>query len=766
MTPRSFFLWLKAHKVKGFFLSAAVILLAAYMFCLPEDLFKDTPYSTVVTDRNGNLLGAKIAEDGQWRFPPGEKVPEKFAAALVEFEDRGFRYHPGVNPASLIRAAYQNISSGKTVSGGSTITMQVIRMSRNRERNIWQKAVEIILATRLELRCSKDEIMAMYAAHAPFGGNVVGLEAASWRYFGRPSDYLSWGEAALLAVLPNSPSLIHPGKNREMLYEKRNRLLKRLKDKGLIDEETFELSCEEPLPDRPVALPQHAPHLCAYYGMTAGGKHIVTGIDLDTQKKAEEITERWGETFRKAGINDLAAVIIDVRSGLVVAYCGNTGFNSGRTGCQVDAAGAPRSTGSILKPLLYCALLQDGEILPNTLLPDIPVNINGFSPQNFDREFYGAVPAANALSRSLNVPAVHMLRRYGVPKFRDMLKKAGMTTLDRPASDYGLSLILGGAEGRLDEITSVYANLAAVMMKYGRVPESFPFKDECAVWYTLEALKEVNRPDEIDWKSIRSVKRVAWKTGTSYGFRDAWAVGVTPDYAVGVWVGNAQGQGSPGLTGARTAGPVMFELFNMLPGGSWFPMPEYGKYVMAEVCRESGHLKGPYCDHTDTLMLPLSSSRSSACPYHKPVVLTNDKKYRTAAGSPGATTEHMFILPPAMEWYYRARHPEYESPPPPEPGSFRDSGYNPMEFIYPENGSSIYIPKQLDGTTKGAVFNLAHRNPSSTVFWHIDNKFIDSTRYIHQLSVNPTPGRHTVTVVDENGFSLSAGFTVENPHKD
>ena len=246
------------------------IAVLTYMFCLPKDLFKGTCYSTVMTDRHGELLGARIAEDGQWRFPPSDTVPEKFAVAITEFEDRWFRVHPGVNPVSLVKAAWRNISAGHVVSGGSTLTMQVIRLSRQRERTVGQKIIECILATRLELKCSKDEIMALYAAHAPFGGNVVGLEAASWRYFGKPSSELSWGEAATLAVLPNAPSMIHPGKNREQLKAKRDRLLKRLAERKKIDAETCGLACAEPLPDEPLPLPQYAPHLMDLLSKTQG----------------------------------------------------------------------------------------------------------------------------------------------------------------------------------------------------------------------------------------------------------------------------------------------------------------------------------------------------------------------------------------------------------------------------------------------------------------------------------------------------------------
>ena len=729
-------------------------LLIAYLFCLPRNIFKGTSYSTVVTDRNGELLGARIARDGQWRFPPSDTVPAKFATSIIEFEDRWFVLHNGVNPVSIARAAVGNIKAGHITSGGSTITMQVIRMSRGEKRNLWQKSLEAILATRLELRYSKKKILALYASHAPFGGNVVGLEAASWRYYGHPPSELSWGEAATLAVLPNSPSDIHPGKNRDILLKKRNRLLRTLYEKKQIDSLDLVLALDEPLPQDPLPLPQEAHHLTEYWCKTDPGQRIKTTIDIHLQRQVEAIADQWNNDFSMDGVQDLAAVVEDVSTGEVLAYVGNANPDRLRPGSEVDIVRSPRSTGSILKPILYCSLLQDGDILPNTLLPDTPINLNGFSPQNFNRQFYGAVPAAEALARSLNVPAVHMLRKYGVPKFLDILRKCGMTTLGRNASDYGLSLILGGGEGTLMDITSVYAKMSASYQdsdtthtKNNDWLHGFPLKDKCALWWTFDALKEVNRPDELDWHLISSVKKVAWKTGTSFGFRDAWAVGVTADYAVGVWAGNAQGQGVPGITGARTAGPVMFDIFNLLPvkakhtkyaQNGWFLKPVYGDYILAEVCPRSGQLKGINCEDADTLMLPRKAIKSDPCPYHKII--------------DGVKT---FILPPSMEWYYRQNHPEYQ---PYVPKDKED--YSPMEFIYPEGGAVIYIPRQLDGSIAGVTFNLAHREPSSIVYWHLDDEYVGKTQFIHQMNLKPEPGRHTVTVVDESGNTISVGFTI------
>ena len=712
---------------KAVFLILFEVLLAGWLFCLPKDLFKGTSYATVVTDRNGELLGARIAGDQQWRFPPCDTVPERFATALVQFEDRHFRWHPGVNPVALVRAFADNLRAGHVVSGGSTLTMQVIRLSRNRERTLWQKIVEAILATRLEFRCSKDEILALYASHAPFGGNVVGLEAAAWRYFGRPADELSWAESATLAVLPNAPASIHPGKARDQLLAKRNRLLERLHRRGYFDASTLETALAEPLPDAPYPLPNLARHLVE---AQPRGEETQTGIDISLQRQVEDATTRWSDELALTGTADLAAVILDIRSGETIAYVGNASPLRTRHGSEVDIAASPRSTGSILKPFLYCAALQDGTILPRTLLRDTPVNLNGFTPQNFDLQFHGAVPAAEALARSLNVPAVHLLRAYGPPRFLKILRDAGLTTLPRDASYYGLSLILGGGEGTLADITRAYADM---VRSYDGLPTDSPFRDRLALWYTFEALKEVNRPDEIDWKLIRSVRKAAWKTGTSYGSRDAWAVGVTPDYAVGVWCGNADGHGVAGMTGAKTAGPVLFDLLNLLPPtADWFEEPLDGG-VWLDVCKESGMLRSQDCPDYTRILLPAQAQESEVCPYHK---------------------DGTFRLPPAMEWYYKPHHPEYTG------ARKTSSALKAMAFIYPESGSTLTLPRQLNGEVEGAVFRVAHHSADATVFWHLDQTYVGETRFIHELRLAPDKGKHTLTVVDGEGNTASIRFTI------
>lgn len=762
-----------------------LVLLVWYILCLPSPLF-NVPYSTVVTDRHNELLGARIAADEQWRFPASDSVPEKYKICLIEFEDKHFNYHWGVNPLSIFRALQQNISKGRIVSGASTITMQTIRLSRKESRTFGEKFIEMILATRLEFSCSKDEIINLYASHAPMGGNVVGIEAASWRYFGHDADNLSWAEAATLAVLPNSPAMMHFGKNRDKLLSKRNRLLDKLHDKGLLNEVDHQLAVSEPLPPRPLALPQIAPHLVTRLYTELGGKHIVSTIDKYQQERTESILSRWNAEFAQNGIKNISALVIDIRRNEILSYCGNVDFESNKSGNQVDIIQSPRSTGSILKPILYCAMLDEGQLLPNQLLADVPVSLNGFSPKNFSQKYDGAVPASDALARSLNIPFVLLLRKYSIPKFYDLLKKSGMTTLNRSPRNYGLSLILGGAEGKLWDISCIYLQMAQTLNEYNDdghyyqfIPPTYilskedkpekerikkPLFSAGAIYQTLTALTNVNRPEEIDWRSIPSIQKIAWKTGTSFGFRDGWAIGINSGYIVAVWVGNADGEGRPGLTGARTAGMVMFDIFSSLPRKRWFSPPT--DMVRAEVCAESGLLKGINCPQSssDTIWLARKGLNADACHYHKLVHLSQDRRYQVyqdCAGSRGIIHDSWFVLPPSWERYYKEQHPSYKSLPPFSPECSKEGSNRLMEFLYPFPNMAISLPRQLDGSEGQVVFEIAHRSPRNRVFWHIDNDYIGETQNIHKKEFRPAKGEHLLTVVDETGERIAMKFTVK-----
>lgn len=787
----------------GFALFAALASLGIWRLLLPRPLFSD-PYALSLYDRNGGLLGASIAADGQWRFPPVASVPEKFKTALTAYEDGRFFVHPGVDPFSLARAFVQNLAAGEVVSGGSTLSMQVIRLQRRgNDRSVPEKIIEAFLALRLETEYGKDDILALFASHAPFGGNTVGLQSAAWRYYGRNPERLSWAESALLAVLPNSPGLIHPGRNRERLKEKRDRLLDKLRRKGVIADLDCRLAKEEPLPASPRPLPRDAPHLLARVAARNAAEsrpqnrryRAISTLDGTLQIGVCRILERHIERLSENGIHNAAACVIDTATGRTLAYVGNVlpEEDNEEHAPDVDILTSPRSTGSLLKPFLYAALLDEGEILPTELVPDIPTRYGGFRPENDTQTFRGAVPARSALAQSLNVPAVRMLKDFGLDRFYGLLRSLGMSTLFRPASEYGLTLILGGAEGTLWELTGMYAGLgraalsesgdASAVEPYfleGDRPESNrtdlrPGRvfSQAAAWLTLEAILEVERPGEdVNWRSFSSSRRIAWKTGTSYGHRDAWSIGVTPRYTVGVWVGNATGEGRPGLQGSRAAAPVLFDVFNILDreDDEWFHEPAAG-LATVEVCARSGYPAGPNCEETALVRAPRTVLKTGACPYCTLVHLDKNGRYRVSSQFEKITnivSRKWFVLPPAMEWYYKASSPGYR-PLPPWRADCRpalgETGDQSLSIIFPAPSSLVYIPIELDGRRGKIVCSAAHRDPGAVIFWHLNGVYLGSTSGIHRMAVSPPPGEYTLTIVDEYGEFAQRTFTVLDKDK-
>lgn len=755
--------------------------LAALLFAIlvvPMPSFR-APLSTVVEAADGTLLGARVAADGQWRFPPPDSLPDKYITCLINYEDRWFRWHPGVNPVAVTKALTDNIRAGETVRGGSTITMQVARMARgNPERTYGGKIIEMLSAVKLELFRSKGTILKLYAANAPFGGNTVGIEAAAWRYTGRGTADLTWAEAATLAVLPNAPALIYPGRNSERLKEKRDRLLQTLAERGKIDSLTCELAMGEPLPGAPLQMPSLAPHLTGRLWIEEPGTRKRTNVDPLLQREASELVDRHVSALEGNGIHNAAAVVVEVSTGNVVAWVGNSTLpdTTGRHGRDVDMVTAPRSTGSIMKPFLYAGLLSSGMLLPNALIPDIPTRFQGFRPENADFSYSGAVPAGDALARSLNIPAVRMLQMYEEERFLLLLRQMGFTTFTKPASHYGLSLILGGGEATLWELASAYASMARALItnpgtqtsnSSSSIPNrksqiAIPPLSPSSIWLTYEALRRVNRPEtETGWQYFGSAPEVAWKTGTSFGFRDAWAIGTTPQYIVAVWAGNADGEGRPGLSGIASAAPLLFDIIRLLPpSASWFAKPDDGM-TLVEVCAASGYRAGPDCTDRKDEWVPEAGLRSEACPYHTIVSLDPTETWRvnSSCAAPGEmVARSWFVLPPAMEYYYRMRNPSYRTLPPFRQGCSDDMKLPSMEFIYPSRDARIFIPRSLQGQLMSMLPEIAHRRRNATVYWHLDNQYIGMTRHIHQTEIRVGEGEHLITAVDEEGMTVSRKF--------
>lgn len=766
----------------------AIFCFAVYFWgCLPKVLFK-APTSTLLLSEEGRMLNARIADDGQWRFPLMDSTPKRFEAAITAYEDRNFYNHIGISFKAIGRAAIEDIEARKIVSGGSTLTMQIARLSRGGKRSIWNKLIESIWAIRMETRYSKDELMNLYASHAPFGGNVVGLEAASWRYYGLPPNELSWSQVATLAVLPNSPSLVYPGKNSAILLKKRNKVLKTLFKQGKIDDITYELSLDEPLIGAPKHLPSLAPHLMAKAIKNGKkGKRIKTTLDYNKQKKLTEVLERHQANLNSNYIHNAALLVIDLHSNEVVTYIGNSATQD-EFQKYVDLIQAPRSTGSILKPFLYAAMIQEGMINNHQLIPDVPMHFNHFSPKNYDGKYHGAVKANEALARSLNVPAVYLLKEYGIEKFLHKLRSIGQSKITKSAEYYGLSLILGGAESTLWDVANAFAGMAKTLNYYNveneyssntwkdahlyssdisqlsAVTRTSSKYDAGSIFETFQALTDVHRPlMEASWKQYSSSTRVAWKTGTSYGNRDAWAVGTTPDYVVAVWVGNATGEGRPGIIGATAAGPIMFDVFSHLTKKkNWFKIP-YDELTKMTICKNSGYRSTSNCTEIDTVLVHHNALRGPSCHFHKTFLTNQDEKYRFYQNCSKGFDLKMasrFVLPPLQAYFYKQYHPEYKTVPPFSPDCQSNESEQTFTLVYPEHNSRLVGTIGLDGKPKPIIFEASSPNPNSRLFWHVDNNYLGETQGSHTIKYNPEEGQHLLTVVDELGNQKKVLFTI------
>lgn len=756
----------KFYLKKAFFL---VFLLWYFFFSIPNPLFQK-PNSTIVLSRDGQLLGGLIANDEQWRFPLGDTVPNKIKQCILHFEDEYFFKHPGINPISLSRAIYQNIKEKRIVSGASTITMQTVRLAKNNPpRTIREKVIELIQATRVELRYSKNEILNLYLSNAPFGGNTVGIEAASWRYYGRLSENLSWGEAATLAVLPNAPALIYPGKNQDKLLKKRNRLLYKLHNNNVIDKITLDLALNEPLPNNPKRIPQKVPHLLQLAHKNKKGSRINSSIDIAVQNHVQQVVNNYHLRYTKSEIHNMAAIVIDVRSQTVLAYVGNTTEKEKLHGNEVDIIQAPRSSGSILKPFLYEAMLSEGQIMPRMLLPDIPFK----EIKNYNETYDGAVPANEALARSLNIPATYLLSKFGVAKFHNLLKRKGFSKFTKSSKHYGLSLIIGGGEVTLYELANAYCGMANSLKAKNTQNHIRYDLDEVkkkrylnthkpyATFMTLQALKDVVRPfSETGWQNFEG-KQVAWKTGTSHGFRDAWAVGLSPDIVVAVWVGNADGEGRPDMTGTKVAAPVMFSILDYFRPLSQFQKPK-AALVTQRTCKQSGYISQENCINTKIELLPKFISDQEPCPYHVKLFMDSTRQLRVNSSCyPVQFINHkkQMILPPQMAYFYAKRHPEYE--PLPNFASNCIEQSKVMTMVYPKLNITFYLPKGMDNKEQSAVFEAIHLNENATIYWHLDGKWIGTTKNEHKLNVKPSPGVHKLIITDNLGNEKEVKFNVK-----
>ncbi len=732
------------------------------------------PPSVVVAARNGEPLRLYLSRDQSWRLPVRlEAVSPVLPRLVVAAEDRHFRNHPGVNPLSLLRAAWTNLRAGRVVSGGSTITMQLARLARPSPRTLSAKIGEALAALSLERRLSKDAILERYLDMAPYGGNIVGVGAASFFYFGKTPDRLSLAEAALLTVLPRSPLRLDPVRHPGEARTARNRLLARAARLGVIDAASAREAAAAPLPAVLVRPPFTAPQFCemAREAAPPAATRVDTSLDPAAQKAVAAILAGRKSWLAAQGIGAVAAVVLDPASRDVLAMVGSTDFFGDTRFGQINGATIRRSPGSALKPFLYAQALDAGTVFPQSQLLDIPTGFAGYAPKNYDGHFRGRVTMEQALVTSLNVPAVRLLNDIGVAPFLDLLHRGGLSTLDRPAAHYGLSLVLGGGEVTLLALANLYADLASggehrppKLLAGPPVPPRRLFSPEACALVT-EILTRLERPDlPTSWERALAVPAVAWKTGTSYGHRDAWAVGYSADRVIGVWVGNMSGAPVKGISGAAHAGPILFELFRAVEErGSRLAMPPWLNLRDIEVCAESRELAGPDCPRRVTARIIPGVTRLTACPVHRRL-LVDAATGRALAGDCLSTHEAKTVVvtrhPAELVSWWRAVGIPFEAPPEPEPGCGAPGGDGPR-IVSPSPATPYALRRDTPAEFQRIALSADAPAQSRRLTWYVDGELAAQGGPGERLFWQPSPGAHRLVVTDDLGRTDAVTVRVE-----
>jgi penicillin-binding protein 1C len=748
--------------------------LAVYLIPLPWAAL-ERPSSTLVFDREGKVLRAFTSADDMWRIRTDlEQVSPLLRKYLIFYEDRWFYYHPGVNPVSLVRALGQNLRSGRIISGGSTLSMQIARMIEPKARTWQNKAIELFRALQLEQRFTKDELLTIYFNIAPYGGNIEGVAAAAWLYFGKEPARLSPGEAALLTVLPNSPSQFRPDLAPDRARQARDKVLKRLFDHGLIEDVEYQEALAEEVPEARREWPFRAPHfsqeLVARYPQEA---RIPTTINADLQIFLEDLLALEVAKLKAEGITNAAAVVIDNQTHQLVAAVGSAAFFNHQDQGQVNGYLAPRSPGSTLKPFVYALALEKGLLTPAHYVEDVPVLYSGYSPENYDSTYSGLVSAQEALQRSLNVPAVNLLAALGGEALYELLKKAGFTTLT-PVNHYGLPMILGGCEVNLLELTNLYAALASGGKKYPvqtrqdrETSPPVPLFSPGVAYIITEILTEVRRPDLPTCWEFTTLPKVAWKTGTSYGHKDAWSIGYNPRYTVGVWVGNFSGEGRAGLNGAETAAPLLFTIFAQLNSDttvSWFTPPATVK--KRAVCAVSGQTPGPFCTPLRTDYYLADCSPEVECTLHQTYLLDPASGYRLPPhyySAARATVEQVYLqYPPRVAAWLEANGQPVETLPPllPEWQKILPGG---APVVRSPSADYIYqIRRGIPLEYQKICLEAAAGNDVQRLYWFIDGEFYGQTKPGERLFYIPEPGCHRVICQDDRGRSTEVKLEISD----
>ncbi len=759
----------------SFFL-LSIIFFTALIWLIPfpkEKLIP--PPSTIVLDRNGEMLRVFLSRDEMWQIPVStDKISPILKKAVIGYEDKYFCWHPGINPIAIIRAAIANIKAGRIVQGGSTITMQVARMMEPKERTIPNKLIEIFRALQLELRYSKDEILTTYFNMAPYGGNIIGVGAASYLYFNKSPDQLSLGECSLLAAIPNSPNLFRPDIDLLSTKKARAKVLTILFESGKISFQQFDEALFEPIPEKRFDLPFLIPHLSTKLVQMYPQNNILeTTIDIKMQQLSKDIMQMHLKPLQRQGINNGSVVVIENKTQHVLAMVGSNDFFDEANQGQVNGTMAPRSPGSALKPFIYALGIEHGLITPKSLLYDVPIEYSGYRPVNYDEAYHGVVTVEDALIRSLNVTAVNLSAELGDDGIYSFLKYSGVTTLPKSKDYYGLSLILGGCEVTLLELTNLYSGLAnGGIFRSHRLLKTQPEEqgqqllDEGTCYIISEILSQLRRPDlPSSWEFSMNLPKIAWKTGTSYGHRDAWSIGYTPQYTIGVWVGNFDGKGVPALVGAEVAAPILFSLFTALEKSSenrWFIQP--ANVHRRQVCSVSGMPLSKNCASAkDELYLP-GISPNQKCNIHQLILVDKKTGKRLCSHCRiGRKYEEKIVEQWPVEiatWMERNGYPIEKIPEHFSGCSKLASGKKPL-IRSPSANTEFKIRPTVDLKYQKILLDASVSNRTKKIFWFLDSKLIYSGNPTQKIFVTPQIGSHNLMCMDDEGRASEVRFVVK-----
>lgn len=742
-----------------------IVVFGSFFLFLLLNLFFPLPnkidYSTVITDNKGEMINAYLTKDDKWRMKTELKeISPLLRKTIIAKEDKYFYYHPGVNLFAVTRAFFSNLFHLRRTSGASTITMQVARALEHRKRTMGAKFIETFRAAQLEWKYSKEEILQMYLNLVPYGGNIEGVKTASLLYFHKNPDHLSLAEITALSIIPNRPSSLVPGKNNAFIVQERNKWLQRFAKENVFTKKEIEDALAEPLTVQRDVVPHQARHLSYKLMKSSPGSFVNTTIDINTQMKVEKLTEDYIRNLRLKNIRNASVIILDNKTHQVVAYVGSANFSDTTDGGQVNGAAAIRQPGSTLKPLLYGLCFDEGLLTPKTVINDVPINYNGYRPENYDQTFNGYVTVEQALENSLNIPAVKSLQRLGKDKMVGKLIAADFMQIRKDQNKLGLSLILGGCGTTLEELTGLFSSFANdgvySPIQFTQTNQSLRkvrLLSPSASYLVTDILSQITRPDfPINWQSTEHLPKIAWKTGTSYGRRDAWSIGYNKRFTVGVWVGNFSGEGIADLSGANTATPLLFKIFNTVDynnDGEWFAPPK--ELEQRQVCSVTGLPPGPYC--TNTLLdyfIPLSSS-TQTCQHMQEIKVSADSSIsycESCAPSTGYIRKIYPVIAGEMQEYFSSNNKAFRKIPPHNPDCEKVFKGDGPVIISPTNGTEYYINKKAP-----EPIQLAAR-PGTDVtklFWYINDQFYCSTAAGEKQFLVPSEGPVKISCTDDKG---------------